>query len=588
MKTRIAERSKRSNAPKRAGILIRVSSAEQGKPDKASPETQERDCREHCSQQGHVVVVVYYDIDKYRDAKGRLVEPSGTRSDRPGLKQALADIDAGKIDVLVGWRQDRLVRGITRALIELKERVSSGKVLIELAKEQFNLATFEVLAWAAGVELQAKHDRFMMGVAGRLAKGKVSNIRNPLGYKVIDGKFTIVPEEAKWVSQIWKWFGDGMTGNEIRKRLLAAGAPQRMKKRKYEWPLYYIRFLVNKGHDYYHTGIFEVNWDGEVYEIEIPTIVDAETARKVEERHKNYKRYPAGNIKVQALVAGIVYCKACNVRMRAMRQTTRGSSGRKFTYSFYRCNDRGDGLGLPGCAALVRTNRVDNEVWEKIWKLISQPERFKQSIEDRITQLEAQEIDAEEESKNLQHNLEKMLIQRQQVITWAREDKITETDMETQLKAMDAERAELERELGEKSLLVRGKAGQLRELADLYRDEVMMGAENINKEPQTLEEAALQFEARRKIVQRLVIRVDVKEDKSTEVLTEIGPAHSRIMNTTTHHSPRSTYAHQSNASPPPRANCAQSNDEFLANARSASFRVVNAYGSHAAASRIRR
>ncbi len=516
-----------AGGPKRAGIIIRVSSAEQAVKKNAktqefeerfSPQTQERECREHCKQHGYVVVAVYYDIEKYRDANGRLVEPSGSRSDRPGLKQALADIDAGKIDVLVAWRQDRLVRGITRALIELKERVTQGKVEIELAKEQFNLATFEVLAWAAGVELQAKHDRLMMGVAGRLEQGKAWNIINPLGYHVVDGRFEVVPEEAKWVSHIWEWYADEVPTFEIRRRLIRAGAPQRRGVRT--WRADYIRTILH--HDYYHTGIFTYRWNGKSYSISCPTIVDAKTAERVHERLSRYHAYPAGNLKIEALVSGLIYCAACNVRMRSARKKTfRPKNGRVYWYNYYLCHNTFTRCAKPGCARTVRTDRIDAEVWEKVWNLISKPERFKQAIDARVAQLKAQEIDAESECKKLAKRLEELSIQRQMVITWARERRITEADLDTQLKVIDAQQAVLERELGDKQLLIGGKAERLKELAEIYREQVTAGAENINAQSKTPKQAKLQLEARRKIVERLVTRVDLKTDKSTEVRTEI-------------------------------------------------------------------
>jgi site-specific DNA recombinase len=517
----------RVSGPKRAGILIRVSSAEQavkknkdtGETEfKFSPEVQEKDCREHCKQRGHVVAAVYYDIDKYRDAHGRLVEPSGTRSDRPGLKQALVDIDAGKIDVLVGWRQDRLVRGITRALIELKERITEGKVEIELAKEQFNVATFEVLAWAAGVELQAKHDRLMMGITARLAKGKAWNMRDPLGYKVIDGKFTVVPDEAKWVNLIWKWYAGGVTSWVIRKRLIAGGAPQRAEKHRNPWRIDYIRRLLR--YEPYYTGVFKAHSNGEVFEIPIPTIVDAETARRVQEQHKKYKAYPAGNLKVVALVAGLIYCKACNVRMGASNSASK-KAGYKHWYSYYVCNNRHYGLCQPQCPHSVRTNRIDAEVWEKVWNLISQPDRFKRAIDERIAQLQARQMDAEAEGAKLQRQLEDVLAKRQSVINWALEGKITEADMELQLKILDTQHEELERDLSEQRLLADHRVERLKELAELYREQVQAGAQDINMQPETPEEQRLYFEWQRKIVQRLVTRVDVLEDKSTQVHTEL-------------------------------------------------------------------
>ncbi len=109
---------------KRAAIYIRVSTERQA--DRVSPETQEADCRAHCEAQGYQVFNIYRDIEKYR-LGGRMVEPSGTRSDRPQLKQMLSDADAGMFDVLVAWREDRLYRGINRAMLcNIRTRETEG------------------------------------------------------------------------------------------------------------------------------------------------------------------------------------------------------------------------------------------------------------------------------------------------------------------------------------------------------------------------------------------------------------------------------------------------------------------------------
>lgn len=76
----------------RAVIYIRTSSEPQG--EKASPREQEEDCRLLAKEKGLTVVHVYRDIEKYR-VKNKLVEPSGSRADRPGLLVMLKDATRG-------------------------------------------------------------------------------------------------------------------------------------------------------------------------------------------------------------------------------------------------------------------------------------------------------------------------------------------------------------------------------------------------------------------------------------------------------------------------------------------------------------
>ena len=67
---------------RRAVIYIRTSSETQG--GKSSPSEQEVDCQTLAKEKGLQVVRVYRDVEKYR-VGNKLVEPSGSRSDRPGL-----------------------------------------------------------------------------------------------------------------------------------------------------------------------------------------------------------------------------------------------------------------------------------------------------------------------------------------------------------------------------------------------------------------------------------------------------------------------------------------------------------------------
>jgi site-specific DNA recombinase len=161
--------SKKASAAKagaRAAIYVRVSSEAQADPEKSSPTAQEADCRALCEQKGYRVVEVYRDTERYRVGK-RMVEPSGTQADRPQLRRMLADARAGQFDVIIAWREDRLYRAM-RPMVDVLECLEETGIDIELAKEHFDRSIAPVKAWAARLELTAKHDRFTMGVAGRL------------------------------------------------------------------------------------------------------------------------------------------------------------------------------------------------------------------------------------------------------------------------------------------------------------------------------------------------------------------------------------------------------------------------------------
>ena len=82
---------------RRAAIYIRTSSETQGA--HLSPIEQEADCRRLAAEKGLQVVRIYRDVEKYR-VGNKLVEPSGSRSDRPGLQLMLKDATRDEFDVI--------------------------------------------------------------------------------------------------------------------------------------------------------------------------------------------------------------------------------------------------------------------------------------------------------------------------------------------------------------------------------------------------------------------------------------------------------------------------------------------------------
>jgi DNA invertase Pin-like site-specific DNA recombinase len=148
----------------KAVIYVRTSSESQA--EKSSPAEQEADCRRLAAEKGLTVVRVYRDIEKYR-AKNKLVEPSGSRSDRPGLLDMLKDASKGDFDVILAWREDRLYRGMRSMLIVL-DVVQKYKLNILLAKENFDPKIAPLRAWVAQMELDGMKERMNMGVKARL------------------------------------------------------------------------------------------------------------------------------------------------------------------------------------------------------------------------------------------------------------------------------------------------------------------------------------------------------------------------------------------------------------------------------------
>ncbi|NUM43761.1 MAG: recombinase family protein [Anaerolineales bacterium] len=521
------------NIVKRAVIYVRVSTEKQA--EKVSPEAQEQDGRAYCEKQGYIVIAVYRDIEKYRSGK-KLVEPSGTRRDRPKFKQMLADGYGGKFDVIIAWREDRLYRGL-RPMMDVLDCLKETEVEIELVKETFDKNFAPVKAWVANMELEGRRERTTMGMKGRLAQGKISGGSSavPYGYDYHEdtGTYTINKYEADWVRNIWQWYSEGVAIHEIRRRLINAAVPQKGNKpRKYSWHTNIIRQIL-KREDYF-TGIFISKWAGQAFEIEIPPILDKQLFEAVRKQQARWKNYPAGKTKqtnlsgqpvhpVYALAPGVIYCAACGVKMRVVRYKKRNSKGiltGKY-YDYYRCNNLAHLCSLSGCAGLKRIQKTDAEIWEKIWPLLSKPGALEKALEARISELQAQESNAETDCQYLEQELQNLFLERQKVVTWARKELITEDDLQVQLFSLSQQEKSLKRYLTDARLLVGNRAERLLQVVKLYREKTIIGYEVVNQNGNTPEQTAAIFEARRRIIEGLVTKVEVMEDGSVKVEAEI-------------------------------------------------------------------
>jgi DNA invertase Pin-like site-specific DNA recombinase len=505
--------------PKRAGIYIRVSSEHQA--DKASPEEQEKDCRQRAAEHGHSVIRVYRDVEKYR-VKGRLVEPSGTRSDRPALLAMLRDSAAGEIDVIYAWREDRLYRGLRPMLLVL-EHIQEHKLDIVLARETFDAKMAPFKAAIAAMELEGMRERMTMGVKARLRAGKANTGQDMYGYRRSGEAYEVVEAEAYWVQQIAAWYIERRNMQEIRRRLIEGGAPQKGSStpRKIQWAVSSIQSIL-KHADTYATGVKRHSRSGETFEIATPPILDLATWERVKALRQENRTHKVRPMKREWLAVGLVYCD-CGRRwgVRANSYTRKNRAGAKVPrqtfYPTYYCQGRHADMRHPDCPKTMGGKRLDAELWAKVCKVLDEPEILIAGARQQVDELLQKAGQAEAEADRLQAEIDAVQQGRQWVITQARNRRITDEDMDTQLAALTIQEAGLKRELVSYSAAVElaaleGWEDQVRE----YLADIRAGLDSLNVPPQNDEEAREQFELRRQIVTTLVERVHIGKGRKLD------------------------------------------------------------------------
>ncbi len=134
---------------------------------------------------------------------------SGGNLERPGLKRLLADIEAGKIDIVVVYKIDRLTRSLSdfSRLIEVFER---HKVSFVAVTQQFNTTTsmgrlmLNVLLSFAQFEREVTGERIRDKIAVAKRKGIWMGGVPPLGYDVENRLLVINEAEAAVVRRIFE------------------------------------------------------------------------------------------------------------------------------------------------------------------------------------------------------------------------------------------------------------------------------------------------------------------------------------------------------------------------------------------------
>ena len=148
---------------------------------------------------------------------------TGTKSDRDGFQQMLTDCRAGKIDMVITKSISRFARNTVTLLETVRELKSLG---VDVFFEEQNIHTMSadgelmltILASYAQEESRSVSENQKWRVKRNFEAGIPWNGRM-LGYRMQDGKYYIIPEEAELVRRIYREFLDGMGRNRIAAKL---------------------------------------------------------------------------------------------------------------------------------------------------------------------------------------------------------------------------------------------------------------------------------------------------------------------------------------------------------------------------------
>ena len=240
---------------------------------------------------------------------------SGGNTDRPALQRLLEDVRAGKVDIIVVYKVDRLTRSLAD-FAKLVELFDQHDVSFVSVTQQFNTTTsmgrltLNVLLSFAQFEREVTSERIRDKIAASKRKGLWVGGMAPLGYDTRDRKITVNEPEAETVRTIFRSYLKLGSINRLMVELREQGIVSKVRTLRTgetvggipftRGPLAYL--LRNR----FYIG--EVAFKGEILQGEQPAIIDRDLFDAVQAKlTEQLNNHNDTRMKSEALLVGRIF-----------------------------------------------------------------------------------------------------------------------------------------------------------------------------------------------------------------------------------------------------------------------------------------
>ena len=256
---------------------------------------------------------------------------SGGNTDRPALKELLADIEAGKINVVVIYKIDRLSRSLTD-FAELQRFFEKHGVSFVSVTQQIDTSgssgrmLLNILMTFAQFEREQIAERIRDKVSATRRQGKFVGGTPPFGYRAENRKLVIQEDDAKILRRIFDRYLEIQSPKQIAAELNADGIRTR---RGMPWTTSHIYRQLNS-----RACIGEVEYKGEVFQGEHEAIIDRarwdEAQRLLAQNSPVEKGAKKERESIKAPLKGLLKCGHCGCSM--LPHYARKKDGRRYYY----------------------------------------------------------------------------------------------------------------------------------------------------------------------------------------------------------------------------------------------------------------
>ena len=256
---------------------------------------------------------------------------SGGTLNRPALKKLLQDCEAGKVDVIVVYKIDRLSRSLCD-FADLSRSLAKWNVDFVSVTQEINTQTsagrmmLNILMTFAQFEREMIATRVKDKMAATRKKGKWCGGSVPLGYHVIDKRLVIDEETAPVIQRIFRRYLEIQSPKQIAHELNQDGIKTVLGK---QWDTQHIYRILNN-----YTYVGKVFYEGHAYPGEHEAIIDDKTWELTQSFLKANTQavVPWRHKSSSAALSGVIRCGHCNSAMGPARSKRWGR-----VYHYYHC-----------------------------------------------------------------------------------------------------------------------------------------------------------------------------------------------------------------------------------------------------------
>ena len=351
---------------------------------------------------------------------------SGSTLIRPDLERLRDAVANGSIDRLYVHSPDRLARKYAYQVLLVDEWQRAGMEIVFLNHELGGSPEDELLLQVQGMIAEYERakilERSRRGKRHKAQVGSVSVLSGaPYGYRYItvgegggEARYEICEEEAQVVRQIFTWVArERLSIGAACRRLRAAGVLTRSGKTWWDrtsvWdmlrnPAYrgqaafgktragalQPRLRPQRGHPLQPRRASSTHDvpTAEWLLIPVPALVSEQLFTAAQDQlEENRRRARTTRRGARYLLQGLVVCARCGYAYYGKAISNRARKGHRRDYAYYRCigTDAYRFGGQRVCTnTQVRTDRLEQAVWQEICGLLREPKRLVNEYERRL------------------------------------------------------------------------------------------------------------------------------------------------------------------------------------------------------------